>query len=178
MQLQDLFTTDEIEILRLRADRIAAPIEEDDKTGRIAALIASMGGETYALPIDAITVTLRNFTIIPIPCVPPFVAGVANVRGHIISVLDLAVLLGLQSSDRTTSGVLVVVQADDITVGFHVEAIGEVIELSANEMAPISPTINLSHPEYFHGIFPDGTGLLNITAILHDPRLVLDESTG
>jgi purine-binding chemotaxis protein CheW len=176
MQLQELFSTEEMEILRLRADRIAAPLQEEDKTGHIAALIALMRGETYALPIDAITVTLRSFAIVPIPCVPKFVAGVANVRGHLVSVLDLAALLGLQSTDGTVDGVLVVVQADEINIGFHVEAIGDVIELSANDMTPVSPTINLTHPEYLDGIFPGGVGLLNIEAILRDPGLVIDES--
>ena len=69
-------------------------------------------------------------------------------------------------------------KAGDINIGFHVEAIGEVIELSVSDMTPVSPTINLTHPEYLQGIFPGGTGLLNIEAILQDPRLVIDETIG
>lgn len=178
MQFHEMFSEDELEILRLRAERIAAPLQEENKTGRISALVARMHGETYVLPIDAITMVIRNVALFPIPCVPKFVAGIANVRGHLVTVLDLAVLLGLESKDETSSSVLVVVEADDISIGFHVESIGEVIELSMSDLNPMSPAIHLAHPEYLQGIFPDGTGLLNLPAILQDSRLEIDETVG
>jgi hypothetical protein len=37
--------------------------------------------------------------------------------------------------------------------------------------------MNVTHVECLQGIFPDGTALLNMSAILEDPRIVVDETT-
>ena len=176
MPLHEMFSPEEMELLQLRAQRVAAPLQEKDKAGHLTALVAIMRGEKYALPIDAITVVYQNVDIIPVPCVPDFVAGIANVRGHLVSVLDLAAFLGLDSYDHTGGATLVVARAGDASIGFVVEAIGEVIELPMSQINFVSANMNLDQADSIQGIFPDGSVLLNMKAVLEDPRLVIDES--
>ena len=45
MNIQDLFSAEELKLLQLRADRVAIPITEDEKTGRIAVLTTTIGKE-------------------------------------------------------------------------------------------------------------------------------------
>ena len=177
MQLHEFFSQEEMELLRTRAERVAAPLQEEDRAGHVTALVVIMRGEMYALPIDSITVVYQDVVVIPVPCVPNFVAGIANVRGHLVSVLDLAVLLGLERGEDTEETGLVVAQAGETTIGFRVEAVGEVIELQISQMNSVPANMNVSHVECIQGIFPDGTALLNMTAILEDPRIIVDETT-
>jgi purine-binding chemotaxis protein CheW len=175
MQLQTIFTREEWEILQLRAERVAAPLQEDDRAGYLTALIAVLRQEKYALPLDTITAVYERVVIVPVPCVPNFVAGIANVRGHILTVLDLAALLGLESSNNSAESAMLVTEADDGSIGFRVEAIGEVVELPMSQVNPVPTNMNIAQAEYLQGIFPDGTALLNLKAILNDSRLIIDE---
>jgi purine-binding chemotaxis protein CheW len=175
MKIQDLFSNDELNLLQLRADRIAAPVSQDDQVGRIHVLTTTLGQEKYAFPIEAIAAVYDDVLIIPVPSVPSFVAGVANVRGHIVSVLNFGSLVGLGST-TSESAAMLVVDSDDGNVGLRVESIGEVVELAANQMNPIPANMNLEHPEYFQGIFLDGTTLVNVKTMLSDARLLVGAS--
>lgn len=177
MQLNELFSPEEMEILRTRAERAAAPLLGEDRTGYLSALITTMNGERYALAINELTAVYHHVVITPVPCVPDFVAGIANVRGHIVSVLDLASLLGLGNSPDAFESAIVVANADGSSIGFRVDAVGEVAELAMSQMELIPANANLSRPDYLQGVFPDGTALLNLTAILADPHLIIDESS-
>jgi purine-binding chemotaxis protein CheW len=166
-----------MELLRARAERVAAPLQDGHQLGRITALVAMLQREKYALPIDAITAVYQDVTVVPVPCVPEFVAGIANVRGRLISVLDLAAILGLESSGHNAQAALVLAEAGDTSVGFRIETVGEVVELQMNEINPVPANMNYEQAGYLVGLFPDGTAVLNMQAILDDPHLVVDEST-
>ncbi|WP_119070695.1 chemotaxis protein CheW [Aggregatilinea lenta] len=176
MQLETLFSEEELALLRLRAERVAAPLQEEDRAGTLTALVVVLQGEKYALRIDAITVVYQHVAIVPIPCVPEFVAGIANVRGHLISVLDLAALLGLRRGEDAAEAALVVAETEDARIGFRVETIGEVVELAVSQLNPVPIDMNLAQSTYLQGLFPDGTALLNMQVILGDPRLIVDDS--
>lgn len=175
MNLNERFSKEEIDILHMRAERIAIPVQDEDRDGRVTALIIALEGEKYALPIDAITVVFRDIVVIPVPCVPQFVAGIANVRGHLVSVIDLAALMGLPTHSDDSCA-LVVAESGDIRVGFRIESIGDVVELTMNQMGPVPSNINFASMECLVGIFPDGITLLDVKAILNDPRMVVDEA--
>ena len=176
MRLQDLFSLEELNLLQQRAERVAAPLQEEAGAEHMTALVIILHSERYALMLDAITIVYHNVAIVPVPCVPDFVAGIANVRGHLISVLDLAAVLGLECGKELAEAALVVAEAGDTRIGFRVETIGEVVELSMSQLNPVPNDINLAQPAYLQGLFPDGTALLNMRAILEVPRLVVDDS--
>ncbi|MCA0456532.1 MAG: chemotaxis protein CheW [Chloroflexi bacterium] len=175
MNIQDLFSGEELKLLQLRAERVGIPMHEDDKLGRISVLTTAINKERFAIPIDSITSVYDDVLIIPIPGVPGFIAGITNVRGHIISVLNLGSVLGLKT-ETILHGAMLVTETQNGSIGLCVEAVGEAVELPLNQMNPTPTNLNLDHPEYFQGIFLDGTALLHIHAILADPRLIVDDS--
>ncbi len=175
MHRDEMLTQDELQILQTGSERTAAQRYEDDNVGVVTALVASIQHEHYALPITEITAVYQDVVIVPVPCAPEFAAGIANVRGHLLSVVDLGMLLGLPSRE-TAGAALVVAEAGDVSIGFRVEAIDEIVELEMSRMNPITPTMNLGQGQYLRGIFPDGIALLDVSAILDDPRLADDES--
>lgn len=177
MPLQELFSEKELALLRQRAERVAAPLRDERNRDRLTTLIVLMHGEKYALPIDLITVVYRDVVVIPVPCVPNFVAGMANVRGHLVSVLDLAAVLGVEGTSNAAEAALVVAATSDANIGFRVEMVGEVVDLAVNQMNPVPPNMNLAQADYLQGIFPDGTALLNLKAVLDDKRLIVDDTT-
>ena len=177
MQLRELFSPEEMTLLQARAERVAVPLDQKNGTDHIPALIVLTQHEKYALCLDAITAVYEDVAIIPIPCTPDFVAGIANVRGHLITALDLAVLLGQESRTEAVASILLVADISDTAIGFRVEGITDVVELCINDMNPVPANMNLAQSQYLRGIFPDGVALLDMKAVLDDPRLVVDETS-
>ena len=168
-------TQKEKQRLQMQVERTVSQPNKDDATV-VTALVASIQHEHYALPITDITSVYQNAVIVPVPCAPEFVAGVTNVRGHVLSVVDLGTLLGLPRSEDTDGAALVIAETDDSSIGFRVEAIDEIVELALSSMNPITPAMNFGQAHYLRGIFPDGIALLDVSAILDDPRLADDET--
>ena len=64
-------------------------------------------GRAYGLPLESAAKIERVPRIVPVPRTPPYVRGIASLRGEIVCVVDLAVLLGLPISDTAPRGLLV-----------------------------------------------------------------------
>jgi purine-binding chemotaxis protein CheW len=168
MSIYDRFSEKELEILRARANRIVTTSRDDQARDVITALVISAGRETYAMPIDQLTAVYENIAVAPVPCVPSFVAGIANIRGHILPVLDLAVLLNVPRED-TERRALIVVSDSDSSVALAVEAVGEVTTFLKQDLTSIPGA-------YLQGVMQDGVAVLDVAAILGDPALVVDET--
>ncbi|MFC1960517.1 chemotaxis protein CheW [Chloroflexota bacterium] len=178
MSVYEKFSERELAILKARAERVASELQEDADSSALTALLVTMQGETYALPIDEIRVVHENILVEPIPCVPPYVAGMANVRGHILPVIDLAMWLGLKGRPINGPVSLIAVGTDDVNVAFYVESIGEVLALSLDKLATVPVTSTIERTMHLQGVLPDGTVVLNVAAILTDPSIVVDDVVG
>lgn len=102
-------------------------------------LTFNSGGECYALGILAIKEIIEFGNITKIPMLPLFVRGVINLRGAVVPVIDLAArLYGEQlTAGRRTCVVIVELDTEDgkIELGVVVDAVNEVLELSAKDLA-------------------------------------------
>ena len=176
MSIHSRFSDKELEILQARAQRIAGATQGDQEDDIVTALVVKARSETYALPLETITAVYDEIPVIPVPCVPPFVAGIANIRGHIIPVIDLAVLLDVPGEQTTDTTALVVTANDEMSIAFCVEAIGEVMPLLKESLSPLPETLAVTKTTYLQGTLADGTVLLDLDAILHDPALIVNES--
>lgn len=179
MSMYEQFNEREQEILlQRRALRISGE-RSGVQAGEIGtALTATIRDEKYALPVDMLTYVHVNVPVIPMPCVPSYVAGVANIRGHIIPVLDLSVLLNVpgnsNSEDDTT---LIVADNSDITVAFRVENIGDITTFAVADIASVASAVESERTSsYLQGILPSGETLLDVDAILGDPDLTISET--
>src|SRR5262245_5109120 len=97
MSIYEHFSDTERAVLQARAERAARTLRSDEAEERLNTLLVKLGGETYALPIEAVIAVYEAMLVVPVPCTPPFLAGITNIRGHIIPVLDLGHLLNARS---------------------------------------------------------------------------------
>lgn len=130
-----------------------------------------MGKETFGVDIFAVREIVRVQEITKVPGAPEFVLGVINLRGRVISVVDLGQQLGLDRTEVTPSSRILVIQLDGISVGFLVDAATSVIKVSADVID--------SRPEMIGGVkaeFLEGVAKLEgRLAILLNLRKVLSE---
>lgn len=168
------FSEQEIELLEARARRVAEAAHEVDDDLQTA-LIVQVRGEQYALPIDLLTVVQEQIPVVPVPCVPAFVAGIANVRGHVVPVLDLGILLEApgETGERTQ---LVVATLDGVTVALRVEMVGDVVSFSRSSTSAVPSNLDTKRTTYFDCVLENGATLLDVGAIINDPELVIADT--
>ena len=83
--------TDENNIITLkkRAKKLAKPLVIKTEEEEITVIEFSMAFENYGIEYNYIREIFPLKEIVPIPCTPEFVLGITNIRGQIISVIDL-----------------------------------------------------------------------------------------
>jgi chemotaxis signal transduction protein len=74
-------------------------------------VIFTLDGASYSFPITSVTEIVRPLAITPLPNVPEWMAGVANLRGDIISVVDLRRFFGLGEDEALRRGRMQVVRS-------------------------------------------------------------------
>jgi purine-binding chemotaxis protein CheW len=148
--------------LRARAARLARPPRADRPTGQIEVLISRVGEERYALDLRRLTSARPVRDLTPVPCTPPVIAGVMNVRGQVYTVLDLALALRLPgpSSIGEASRVLFV-DAPTGLVGLLVDEVEGVERLTLGDLER-----SLSDNELARGVAGEGTVLLDLDRLL------------
>ena len=111
----------------------------DDDDARDHALIVTAGDQDYAIPVTQVREVLRPGVITRVPGAPNTVLGIVNVRGTIVTVLDLGALLTAGSA--VTPGSIVLIEHGSRLVGLAVQLVRDVREAPrADGAAPVGPT--------------------------------------
>lgn len=93
-----------------------------------------IGRERFGLPIGSVRTVFRAQAIVPAPLTPPWVRGLINLRGHIVTAISLSVRLGMESpaADSSEANPLAVgVEIEGDTFALIVDGVGDVAEISA-----------------------------------------------
>lgn len=99
-------------------------------------LAFQLAGESYAVPLTRVMETERLPKLTTVPGLPAFVLGVANLRGAVLPLVDLAMLLELESTGRPHDARILVVRPspDDSPVALVVDALQGVAMLAREEL--------------------------------------------
>ncbi|MCU0513731.1 MAG: chemotaxis protein CheW [Anaerolineae bacterium] len=171
MRLNEYFSDEDRQLLQARARHLAQRREDDAAGEAYSVLQILVGAETWALPLAALVAVYQTVKIVPVPCVPPFIAGVASIRGQVLPVLALAVLLRVPAPP-VAAGYVVVVSDGTHSAGLLVPGVGDVVTTAS--ILPPEAAGALSLP-YCQGFLPDHSSLLNVAALLGDPALVIED---
>ena len=100
-------------------------------------------GQLFGLPLDRVQDVFTVTSITRVPLAGPEIAGVLNLRGRIVTVIDLANRLQLQSSRDTAARMVIGLELSAESFGILVDSVTEVLSLPEGEREA-SP-INLDH---------------------------------
>src|SRR5690349_16320019 len=151
MQIYAHFSEQELATLRARAERIAIPVQTETQVEASAALFIKVRGESYALPMEAVSAVYEGVKVTPVPNVPAFALGIANIRGRVVFVLDLGVLLGIPDSTSIEGELPVVVLESDLGIACQVDAIEGIESLATGQLTKDIPTLTLINKAYLQG---------------------------
>ncbi len=90
--------------------------------------------ETYGINVMQVREVLRYTEIAPVPGAPPYVLGIINLRGSVVTVIDTRTRFGLTSTDTTDNTRIVIIEVENQVVGILVDAVAEVVYLRQSEI--------------------------------------------
>jgi len=165
------------QMLRQRAEALARKPEEEKASGEYVDTVAFLlADEKYAVEVSYVREVLRLKGLTPLPCTPPFVMGAINVRGQILSVVDLRKLFDLPEKGLTDQDNVIIAHSGDMEFGILAEAILGVRSIILGELQPVLPTLGGVRGNYIKGLTADRTAVLDGFAILSDRQLVVEEA--
>lgn len=166
-------------ILHRRALRLANETDRTRQAPRGDLFLALRLGnrERYGIPYRWLDEIVRPRGITPVPGTPPFVAGVMPRRGQLLAVLDLALLLGIETSEEDADTRLVMVSAAGYRVGLRVAEVVGNDRYRTEALGPVLPGTGAGGgtKNWISGIHAGELAMLDLEALLSDPRIRIEE---
>lgn len=141
-------------------------------------LIFSLEQEQYGIPLSTVKEVIGLTSITPLPHMPSFFKGLINLRGKIISVIDLRLKLGLPSGEiepKKTS--IIITDVNELTIGTIVDDVQEVVGFSVEQVETELDIANSEQREYVTGVAKSSENklvlLLDIRKVLNAEELEL-----
>ncbi len=100
----------------------------------------TLNGQTFGIDVDQVQEVLRFQARTRVPLAPPQVAGLVNLRGQVLTAIDLRVSLGLPER-VDLEPMVVVVQVAGEPVSLLVDAIGDVVQVDQRDLEPPPDTL-------------------------------------
>ncbi len=115
-------------------------------------IIFKLGREEYGMDILRVQEIKRMMSITRVPSTPPFIKGVINLRGSVLPVIDLRTRLGLVETELGDAARIIVIMANDTTVGFIVDEVVEVTTINTQNIEVAHALSTGLSTEYISGI--------------------------
>jgi purine-binding chemotaxis protein CheW len=112
----------------------------------------SIGEEEFGVDILSVQEIIRMMDITKVPRAPDFVEGVINLRGKVIPIIDLRRRFGLSTRDHDKHTRIIVIEINNMIVGFVVDSVSEVLRIPASTVEPPPPVVSGLESEYISGV--------------------------
>lgn len=167
------------EILRARAQALARAPENQLHAGTMLEVLEfRLAQETYAVENSFVSEVYPLKELTPLPCTPPFVRGIVNVRGRILPVLDLKKLFDLPEQGLTDLHRIILVRGYDLELGLLADVVTGVRLLPAANLQASLPTLTGIRSDYLKGVTAERLVVLDLARILADPKIMIHEEVG
>ena len=126
-------------------------------------------GQLFGVPATEVMELTRFHELTRVPLAPPTVAGLMNLRGQVVTAVDMRSRLGLRPRPAGQQPMNVVLRREDVLVSLLVDQVGEVIELDDSTYEPVPDTLRGIARELVRGVHKLPGRLL----LLLDPAKVI-----
>ncbi len=166
----------EKQILKARAQALALETGREEAAAECLEILEFLlGYETYGIELSYVNETLPLKDITPVPCTPPFVLGLLNVRGRIVSVIDIKKFFDLPEKGLTDLNKVIIVHDGEMEFGILADVISGVRTITLAELQPSLPTLTGIREEYLKGVTRERLVVLDGKKLLTDRNIIIHE---
>jgi len=163
-------------LLKARAEALARESEESGRTRDMLEVVAFvLRQEKYGIETRYIREVCPLNELTPLPGAPSFVLGIVNVRGRVLSVIDIGKLFDLPQRGVGDLDRIIVLQHEGMEFAILGNAILGVVRVPADELQPSLPTLTGLRGEYLRGVTRDRMAILDGARLLADENIVVRE---
>lgn len=162
-------------ILEARAAVLARAPETEGSARTVELVVLIAGDQRFGIALGHVQEIQPLRSPAPIPGTPPHWRGLINLRGQLYPVLDLAAYLGLRAPGGSEAEQAVLVRGAGLVIALLAVEVAEVRRVPAQDVLPsLSEALGpIAH--WVLGVTPDLITVLDIEAMLADPRLAVDD---
>ncbi len=157
--------------LRERSREWAARVEEEDRQDWLEVLRFNLAGEDYAIACEHVAEVLPLSQYTPLPGTPAYVLGIVNVRGHIVSLLDLRVLFELPIGGLVDKNFVAVLRGPEMEFGLLIDRVQGIARIHRDALQGELANLSGVRAAYLLGVTAEQCTVLDGGRLLSDPAL-------
>lgn len=164
-------------ILEDRAHKLAQKKTIEDPKEKIAVVKFKLANEQYGLECIYAREVFRFKQMTPIPGIPDFVLGIINVRGEIISVIDLKIFFQMPVKGLTDLTRVIIISHPEKIMEFGIlaEEVLGTLSISKRSLHPPPSTFNGIQTQYLKGVTRNGLIIIDALKLLIDPKMIVNQ---
>ncbi len=126
-----------------------------------------VGDLMLGIEVAQIQEVLRNTSVTPVPMTPPAISGLVNLRGQIVTAIDLRTLFGVAVDAATDSPTMLILDSGDQLSSLVVDAVGEVVTVDGVDFEEPPDTLRGESRRLIRGAYKLRERLLLILDVAH-----------
>ena len=164
-------------ILKVRAKIFSRELEaKGEKDEYVEVLEFLLAHEMYGIELKYVREVYPLKELTPIPAIPAFVLGIVNVRGEILSVIDIKKFFDLPEKGLTDLNKVIILHSADMEFGILADSIIGVRNILLSELKTSLPTLTGIREEYLKGVTKEREIILDGGKLLSDKGIIVNEN--
>ncbi|MCC5814194.1 MAG: purine-binding chemotaxis protein CheW [Leptospira sp.] len=115
-------------------------------------IIFNLGDEEYAVPISIVEEIVKIQNLIKVPKSKNYFAGIMDIRGKVVRMIDLAKRLNIKTSVDSSHDRAIVIKVGGKSVGIIVDKVSHVVTFPQNQIDPPPPSVKGISSRYIIGV--------------------------
>ena len=149
-------------------EKHAVTTASESQTSRF--LEFDLGKEHYAMPLLSVWEVIPVPETTPIPKAPAHMVGIMNLRGQVITVVDLRKKLKITPKEVDQEEAVIIVDVQGVKIGVVVDAINRVLTIKNDQLLQVADMETQVNAKFIQGVFQRDDGL----TIMVDIMSILD----
>jgi len=163
-------------ILKKRAEILKIPLVEAQQSGeQIDGLEFLLAEEKYAINSIFVSEVIYINELTKLPCTPPFIMGLINVRGKVLSVIDIKTFFNIPGKGITNLNKVIIVKYNDIEIGILADDILGNFNIQIDSLQTKVTTITEVNDSFIIGVTDNRVVVLDIKKLLLSDIIVVNE---
>lgn len=169
---------EEREIFRTRAKSLRHSLESQEYSGLVPLAVVGLNGEYFGVDLDVVREFSDVKDVTPIPCCPAHIVGSMNLRGDILTLVDIRQVLKMPMGKATETNKVIVVRLNEMLVGIVVNMVFDVVYIRSSDITTVPAAVQSVSEENLRGTAPyhdKMLSILDLRKILESNDIIVNE---
>ena len=127
-------------------------------------LTFNIGQDQYAIPLLSVKEVIGKSEFTTVPNTPPYYSGLINLRGQVVSIIDLSIMFETKSIDYGESS-YIICEHNNNYIGLSVDSVNSVLPVNTTELCQDIPEEGKLHNRFLLGVYRQENNIIIIIDI-------------